>query len=64
MTKWPLFHCISVDQQAKLMQLQWDTYGFNIDIPAESQIQTYANLESTEEIGRIIRQKPRHAGRK
>lgn len=60
-TMWPLFWCLSPQDQAKLMQYQWDNFGFRLVIPPlPSDIDIDTEIESPEEIDRLIRQKPRY----
>ena len=62
--EWPLFWCLSVSDQAKLIQWQFDTYGFRLQIPPMpdfAHIDT--EIESPEEIARIIKRPPRHQKR-
>ena len=62
--KWPLFYCISVEEQALLMQFQWDEYGFRLTIPpAPSHGRIDTEIESPEEIERIMKQPPKHKKR-
>ena len=58
---WPLFWCLKPEDQARLMQFQWDKFGLRLEIPPlPSDIHIDTALESPEEIGRIIRKRPHH----
>ena len=52
---WPLGFVISREELAKLMQLQWKTYGTKLDLLTDD---PYKEVESAEEIDHLIRQKP------
>jgi len=61
-SKWPLFWSLEPAAQAKLIQYQWDNYNENIAIPAPLEIPQEdwpIEMESLEEIDRLMRQKPR-----
>ncbi|KKL73074.1 hypothetical protein LCGC14_2078530 [marine sediment metagenome] len=57
-----LFWCLSAENQAKLMQLQWDLYHSKLSLPPEPTIKTPAPVvdveESQDDIDHIIRQAP------
>ena len=56
---WPLWWHLESADQALLMQFQWDTYGYRLEIPpvlGRGHIDT--ELESVEEIGHLVRQAP------
>lgn len=63
-TMWPLFWCLTPECQAKLMQYQWDNYGFRLEIPpplgASQNKWKIVLLESHEEIDRLMRQRPHY----
>ncbi len=56
----PLFWRLSVENQALLMQYQWDEFGTKIDIPPlPKQIEPKIVVdEDTKEIDKLMRQKP------
>ncbi|MBA7587880.1 hypothetical protein ES708_29926 [subsurface metagenome] len=59
--KYPLFWCLKPEDQAKLMQFEWDNYGLHLSIPprpGETHVPTA--LESPEEIDKLMRQTRRH----
>ena len=60
--KYPLFWCISVANQAKLMQLHFDLSGEKLDIPPEPDTTIVKHEiiveDTTEEIGREMRKAP------
>lgn len=56
---WPFWWHLEPAAQALLMQFQWDTYGFRLQIPLElghGRVDT--EIESPEEIDQIMRQAP------
>lgn len=57
---WPLFWCLKPEDQAKLMQFQWDNHGDKLEIPAPGRTSEAAwqavMLENSEEIDRLMRQ--------
>ncbi len=56
---WPLWWCLEAEAQALLMQFQWDTHGYRLQIPPEPRSGNIdTEIESPEEIGRIIRRAP------
>jgi len=59
-SNWPLFWCLKSEDQAKLMQFQWDVYGLKLDIPtpprASKSVWQTVMLESAEEIDKLMRQ--------
>ena len=62
-SKWPLFWCLKPEDQAKLMQYQWDNYGGDkLEIPAPMRTSEAAwqsvMLENSDEIDRLMRQAP------
>ena len=59
MNTWPLWECIETESLAKLRQLQEDTYGTRLDLLAD----IYRDVESLEEIDRLMRQRPRYTGK-
>ena len=55
--KWPIFHCLSAQSQALLMQFQYDNFGVSLDIPpVPEDVHIEPNIESLEEIDKIIRE--------
>lgn len=61
---WPLWWCLEPDAQAALMQLQWDLYGYRLQIPAlPGPGYLDLELESPEKIAKIMRRTPRHQKR-
>ena len=62
-----LFWELSVSEQAKLMQYQWDNYGEKLDLPPEPKepgsTWDSISLESIEKIDKLMRRKPRHKGK-
>lgn len=54
----PLFWRISAADQAKLMDYQFNTYKYHLQIPPETSFKIDTELESPEEIARLMRQKP------
>ncbi len=57
----PIFWCLSVEAQAVLMKFQFDNYGVRLDIlPAPEGIQIDTELETPEEIDKLMRQPPKH----
>ena len=62
--EWPLWWCLEPEAQAALMQYEWNEYGYHLQIPpmpSHGYIDT--EIESPEEIGRIIKRPPRHQKR-
>ena len=59
METWPLGLCISREALAKLMQLQWKTYGTKLDLLT---VDPYKEVENLKEIDRLMREKPRYRG--
>ncbi len=59
--KWPAGECMKPESLALLALYQWETYGYNLEIIARSKddIQVETQLESVEEIDKIMRQAPR-----
>lgn len=56
---WPFFHCLSVEDQVALMKLQWDEFGYHLELPPlPGDIHVDTKMESQEEIGKIIRWAP------
>jgi len=55
--RWPLFHCLSPEDQVKLMQYQWDTYGYRLEIPP-LKLNIGVVYPSLEECERNMKQKP------
>ena len=57
----PLWWCILVETQASLIKYQFDTYGYRLSILHSpiAGVSLDAELESTDQIGRIVRQRPR-----
>lgn len=63
-SEWPLWWCLEPATQALLMKFQWDEYGYRLTIPpmlSHGHIDT--DIESPEEIARIVKQPPRHQKR-
>lgn len=58
-TTWPLWQCIPVKSLADLIQLQWIVYGRKLDLLRD----LYRDVEDIEEIGRLMRQRPRYIGK-
>ena len=58
--KWPLFWCISQEARVALMKYQWEHFGLRLNIPPEpfTPVSFSTQLESLEEIDRMMRQKP------
>lgn len=58
---WAIWWCLEPSVQTALMQLQWDEYGYRLMIPPlPGDIHVDTEMESLEEIGRIITRRPRH----
>lgn len=59
METWPLWQCISRESLAKLIIYQWDHYGLKLDLLTDM----YRDVESLDEIDRLMRQRPRYRGK-
>lgn len=55
-TTWPLWECLQLESLVKLIQYQWDNYGLKLELL----IDIYREMESLEEIDRLMRQKPHY----
>jgi len=55
---YPIWWCLSAENQAKLMQFQWDNFGYYLEIPPLP-VGSIENIESLEEIDKIIRKPPK-----
>lgn len=53
---WPIWECISPLVLALLIQYQWDNYGLKLDLMSDP----FTEIESREELGRLMKQKPEH----
>lgn len=64
--EWPLFWCLPIETQARLMQWYWDEFGHNLPIPAapgQTPAEWKVTLEeSHEDIDLLMREKPRPKG--
>jgi len=60
MTNIPLFWCLTAQAQAKLMQYQYDTYGYKLTIPGppKAMYGEHYEIEPLEDIDRLMRQAP------
>ena len=54
---WPLGLIISREALAKLMQLQWKTYGTKLDLLTDD---PFKDIESLSEIDRLMRKPPEY----
>lgn len=59
METWPLWQCLKANQLAMLIQLQWNLYGLKLDLLSD----LYKDVESLEEIDRLMRKPPRYRGK-
>lgn len=57
-TTWPLWECLSPGALVLLIQFQWDNYGEKLDLLFWRD--AYREVESLEEIDRLMRQKPHY----
>jgi len=56
METWPLWECLRPESLIALAALQWKLYGTRLDLLSDP----YKELESVEEIGRLIRKPPKY----
>lgn len=55
---WPLWQCLSIEALVLLIQYQWIIYGQNLDL----MIDAFREVESHEEIDKLLRQRPHPEG--
>ena len=56
METWPLWQCLPDKAVVDLILYQWKHYGLKLDLLTD----IYRDLESLEEIDRLMRQRPRY----
>ena len=59
---WPAWECMPREELAKLMQYQWDEYGYNLELEKKvyKKIEVLDDIESSEELTKIMQQRPRY----
>ena len=59
MNSWPLWRCLKPADQAAIKRFQLDNYGEKLDISPAAILSDIVVIEESEELEKIMRQKPK-----